>query len=129
MARFAGTELSGYFNSPDFTGLGRTMMQGASLQRNAANAAVGKTKVAGIGAVGAVKGYQFDADAMRAEGAAQAQGMRNDGMLGLVSGIAGGIATRAAGGFGARGKGGGGVLPQTTEYDIYGPWGSLPGEH
>ena len=104
--RFAGTELSQYMNDgPDFTGLGRTMMQGQSLQRNAANVAEGRVAMAGIDSVGKVKSAGFQADAIEAQGAAQGQQAMASGIGSMFSGLAGGIGSMGGGG------GGGGGVP------------------
>ena len=98
--RFAGTELNNYMSTPDFTGLGRTMMQGASLQRQAADMAEGQVAMAGINSTAKVKSAGFEADAIKAQGAAQGQQAMASGLGSMFSGI--------AGGFGALGGGGGG---------------------
>ena len=126
MARFAGTALTDYFSTPDFTQVGKTGMMGQSLQRNTATKAEGLVHGAGINSMAQVASAGYQADATRAQGQAQGQASMFQGIGSMVSGI--------AGGFGARGSsdnssGGGGFLPQTTKYDIHGPWGSLPGEY
>ena len=127
MARFAGTALTDYFSTPDFTQVGKVGMQGQSLQRNTATKAEGLVHGAGINSMAQVASAGFQADAIRAQGQAQGQASMASGIGSMVSGI--------AGGFGARGSSsgssssGGGYLPQTTKYDIHGPWGSLPGEY
>ena len=98
--RFAGTELGSYFDVPNFTGLGRTMMQGNSLQRNAATAAEGQVSMAGINSTAKIKSAGFQADAIKAQGQAQGQASMASGIGSMVSGI--------AGGFGSMGGGGGG---------------------
>ena len=100
MARFAGTALTDYFNTPDFTTVGKTNMQGQSLQRNAATKAEGLVHGAGINSMAAVEQAGFQADAIKAQGQAQGQAAMARGIGSMVSGI--------AGGFGAMGGGGGG---------------------
>ena len=99
MARFAGTALTDYFNTPDFTAVGRTNMQGQSLQRNAVTKAEGLVHGAGINSMAQVASAGFKADAVKAQGQAQAQSSIASGIGSMVSGI--------AGGFGAMGSGGG----------------------
>ena len=99
MARFAGTELSNYFSTPDFTAIGGTNMKGQSMQRNAATKAEGLVHGAGINSMAQVKGAGFKADALIAQGEAQGQAAMWDGIASGISGI--------AGGFGAMGSGGG----------------------
>ena len=99
MARFAGTALTDYFNTPDFTTVGKVGMEGQSLQRNAATKAEGLVHGAGINSMAEVASAGFQADATRAAGQAQ-------GQAAMFSGIASGIGS-LAGGFGAMGGGGG----------------------
>ena len=100
MARFAGTALTDYFNTPDFTAIGGTNMEGQSLQRNTATKAEGLVHGAGINSTAQVAQAGFQADAIKAQGQAQGQASMASGIGSMVSGI--------AGGFGARGSGGGG---------------------
>ena len=108
MARFAGTQLTDYFNTPDFTQIGRVGMQGQSLQRNAATKAEGLVHGAGINSMAEVAGANFQADAIRVQGQAQGQASMASGIGNMVSGI--------AGGFGARGSGSG-----SSDYDFSSP--------
>ena len=72
--RYAGTALTDYFGTPDFTGLGKTMMDSASLQRNTATKSEGLVAGTGLQAAAKVKGAGFQADAIEAQGqAASAQ--------------------------------------------------------
>ena len=73
MARFAGTALNEYFNTPDFTTVGKTNMQGQALQRNTATKAEGLVHGAGVNSMAAVAQAGFQADAIKAEGAAAGQ--------------------------------------------------------
>ena len=98
--RYAGTQLADYFDTPDFTGLGKTMMQGNSLQRNSATKAEGMVGMAGIGATAQIKGAGFQADAIEAQGAAQGQASMASGIGSMVSGLAGGISSLGGGGGG-----------------------------
>ena len=98
MARFAGTALTDYFSTPDFTQVGKTAMQGQSLQRNSATKAEGLVHGAGINSMAQVASAGFQADSIKAQGAAQGQASMASGIGSMVSGI--------AGGFGAMGSGG-----------------------
>ena len=100
MARFAGTALTDYFNTPDFTTVGKTNMQGQSMQRNAATKADGLVHGAGVNSMAQVAQAGFQADAIKAQGQAQGQAAMASGIGSMVSGI--------AGGFGSMGGGGGG---------------------
>ena len=110
MARFAGTALTDYFSTPNFTQVGKTSMQGQSMQRNAATKAEGLVHGAGINSMAQVASAGFQADAIKAQGQAQ-------GQAAMVSGIASGI-SGIVGGFGATGSGGGGTpaVPRTSPY-------------
>ena len=99
MARFAGTALTDYFNTPDFTTVGKVGMEGQSMQRNAATKAEGLVHGAGVNSMAEVAQAGFHADATKAIGQAQGQAAM---MSGLASGISG-----LAGGFGSMGGGGG----------------------
>ena len=108
MARFAGTALSDYFSTPNFTQVGKVGMEGQSLQRNTATKAEGLVHGAGINSMAQVASAGFKADAIEAQGQAQGQASM---MSGLTSGIG-----SLVGGFGAMGGGGGG-----TKYDFNSP--------
>jgi len=107
MARFAGTALTDYFNTPDFTTVGKVGMEGQSMQRNAATKAEGLVHGAGINSMAQVAQAGFQADAIKAQGAAQGQASMASGIGSMVSGI--------AGGFGSMGSGGG------SKYDFNSP--------
>ena len=110
MARFAGTALTDYFNTPDFTAIGGTNMKGQSMQRNAATKADGLVHGAGINSMAQVAQAGFQAEATKAAGQAQGQAAMASGIGSMVSGI--------AGGFGSMGSGGGGAA--TTDYSNIG---------
>ena len=91
MARFAGTALTDYFSTPDFTTVGKTNMQGQSMQRNTATKAEGLVHGAGINSMAEVTQAGFQAEAIKAQGQAQAQSSIASGIGSMVSGIAGGF--------------------------------------
>jgi len=109
MARFAGTALTDYFNTPDFTTVGKVGMEGQSMQRNAATKAEGLVHGAGINSMAQVAQAGFQADAIKAQGAAQGQASMASGIGSMVSGI--------AGGFGSMGSSSGGG----AKYDFNSP--------
>ena len=111
MARFAGTALTDYFNTPDFTTVGKTNMQGQSMQRNAATKAEGLVHGAGINSMAEVTQAGFQAEAIKAQGEAQAQASMASGIGSMVSGIAGGFGSFGSGG------GGGSYIPKTSGID------------
>ena len=89
--RYAGTALTDYFGTPDFTGIGKTMMDSASLQRNTATKSEGYVNKAGIFGSAEVKSAGFQADAIEAQGQAQGQQAMASGIGNMFSGLAGGI--------------------------------------
>ena len=98
MARFAGTALTDYFSTPDFTQVGKVGMQGQSMQRNAATKAEGLVHGAGINSMAEVAQAGFQADAIKAQGQAQGQASMASGIGSMVSGIAGGFGSMGSGG-------------------------------
>lgn len=98
MARFAGTALTDYFSTPDFTQVGKVGMEGQSLQRNTATKAEGLVHGAGINSMAEVAQAGFQADAIKAQGAAQGQASMASGIGSMVSGIAGGFGSMGSGG-------------------------------
>ena len=98
MARFAGTALTDYFNTPDFTTVGKTNMKGQSMQRNAATKADGLVHGAGVNSMAQVAQAGFQADAIKAQGQAAGQSAMASGIGSMVSGIAGGFGSMGSGG-------------------------------
>ena len=98
MARFAGTALTDYFSTPDFTQVGKVGMEGQSLQRNTATKAEGLVHGAGINSMAQVASAGFQADAIEAQGQAQGQAAMMSGLASAASGIAGGFGSMGSGG-------------------------------
>ena len=98
MARFAGTALTDYFSTPDFTQVGKVGMEGQSLQRNTATKAEGLVHGAGINSMAQVASAGFQAEAIEAQGQAQGQASMASGIGSMVSGIAGGFGSMGGGG-------------------------------
>ena len=117
MARFAGTALTDYFSTPDFTQVGKVGMQGQSMQRNAATKAEGLVHGAGINSMAQVASAGFQADATRAQGQAQGQAAMASGIGSMVSGL--------AGGFGALGSSGSGGSSTNYDLNLDRPWGAV----
>jgi len=99
MTRFAGTNLNDYMSAPDFTGLGKTMVEGASLGRRAVNAAEGDVALAGINSQAKIKSAGYEAEAIKAGGQARGQSSMFQGLGSMASGIAGGFGARGSGGY------------------------------
>ena len=104
MTRFAGTELGDYMSTPDFTGLGRTMVEGASLGRRAVNAAEGDVALAGINSQAKIKSSGYEAEAIKAGGQARGQAGMASGLGSMFSGIAGGFGAMGSGSSSSLGK-------------------------
>ena len=117
MARFAGTALTDYFSTPDFTQVGKVGMQGQSMQRNAATKAEGLVHGAGINSMAQVASAGFQADAIRAQGQAQGQASMASGIGSMVSGI--------AGGFGSMGSSGSSSSSTNYDLNLDRPWGAV----
>ena len=117
MARFAGTALTDYFSTPDFTQVGKVGMQGQSMQRNAATKAEGLVHGAGINSMAQVASAGFQADATRAQGQAQGQAAMASGIGSMVSGL--------AGGFGALGSSGSSSSSTNYDLNLDRPWGAV----
>jgi len=117
MARFAGTALTDYFSTPDFTQVGKVGMQGQSMQRNAATKAEGLVHGAGINSMAQVASAGFQADATRAQGEAQGQAAMASGIGSMVSGL--------AGGFGALGSSGSSGSSTNYDLNLDRPWGAV----
>ena len=98
--RFAGTELASYLNPMDHTAIAGESQKGRSLERRAVMMGEGMVANAGVQSVAKAKSAEFQADAIKAQGQAQAQASMASGLSSMVSGI--------AGGFGSMGGGGGG---------------------
>ena len=98
MARFAGTALTDYFNTPNFTQVGKVGMEGQTLQRNTATKAEGLVHGAGINSMAQVASAGFQADAIEAQGQAQGQAAMWEGVGSMASGIAGGFGSMGSGG-------------------------------
>ena len=92
--RFAGTELSNYFSTPNFGEMSRVGMDAQTMERNAATKAEGLVHGTGINSMAAVASAGYQADAIKAQGAAQAQSSIASGIGSMASGIAGGFGAR-----------------------------------
>ena len=127
MARFAGTALTDYFNTPDFTQVGKVGMEGQSMQRNAATKAEGLVHGTGINSMAQVAQAGFQAEATKAAGQAEGQAAMASGIGSMVSGIAGGFGAMGsksfsyAGGPGSSGTKMGAGGGNVEGYGTFGP--------
>ena len=96
--RFAGTELSNYMSTPNFGQMSRVGMDAQTMERNNATKAEGLVHGAGINSMAQVAIAGFQADAIKAQGQAQAQASMASGISSMVSGIAGGFGSMGSGG-------------------------------
>ena len=117
MARFAGTQMSNFLGGTmNYSDISGTSIKGRSMERKATMGAEAEVANAGVQSMGKIASAGFQADAIRAQGAAQGQSSMMSGLGNLASGIAGGFAKRGSsssgssyGGFG--GKYGSGAAP------------------
>ena len=89
--RFAGTELANYMHTPNFGEMSRVGMDAQTMERNSATKAEGLVHGAGINSMAQVASAGFQADAIKAQGQAQAQASMASGLSSMVSGLAGGF--------------------------------------
>ena len=119
MARFAGTALTDYFSTPDFTQVGKTGMMGQSLQRNTATKAEGLVHGAGIDSMEVAASAGFKADEIRAGGSAQAAGIIGSGIEQAVGGLTKGFGSMLSN------SGGGGSYSTNYDLNLDRPWGAV----
>ena len=90
--RFAGTQLSNFMgDTTDFSMISGESQKGRSLERRAVMQGEGYVANAGVQSLGKMKSAEFQADAIKAEGAAAGQSAMASGIGNLASGLAGGI--------------------------------------
>ena len=132
--RFAGSALGGGFadylaNNNSTFGSGKISdmnTRARSQERNAVTRAESQTHQFGLKALGTVKAAEYEAEAIRARGAAQGQMAMADGLGSLASGIAGGISSMPTGGGFSSGSGGMGFPSVGTgNYFYRGPGGGI----
>jgi len=111
MARFAGTELSNFIGTMDYSGVSKASQEGRSLERKAVMSGEAEVANAGVKSMGMIQSAQYRADAIEAGGQAQMMGQLASGIGSAVSGIAGGI--------GSMPTGGGAATPSITDTSKY----------
>ena len=102
--RFAGTELSNYMGTQDYSGIAGASQKGRSMERRATMEGEAMVANAGVDSLAKMKSAEFGAEAIAAEGAAAGQSAMFSGLSQGISGL--------ASGFGSMGGGGG-----ITSYD------------
>ena len=127
--RFAGTELSNYMGTMDYSGLAGMSQKGRSMERRATMEGEAMVANAGVDSLAKMKSAEFGAEAIAAEGKAAGQSSMFSGLGSMFSGLAGGISSMGssnnsfsyAGGPGSSGTrmgAGGGVV---GGYGTFGP--------
>ena len=116
MARFAGTELSNFLGTMDYSGVSKASQEGRSLERRAAMSGEAEIANAGVKSMGMIQSAEYKADAIKADGQAQMMGHLASGISSAVSGIAGGIGNMPTGG-----GSGGFSMSNGTSFNPYKP--------
>ena len=96
--RFAGTQLSNFMgDTMDYSAIAGTSQKGRSMERRAVMEGEGLVANAGVQSLGKIQSAQYQADAIKAEGAAQGQASMASGLGNMFSGLAGGISSMGGG--------------------------------
>ena len=106
--RFAGSQdFSQLLSVPDFNTMSQVGIEGRGLVRNSIDSSQGYATRMGLSSAGKVKSAGYQADAIRAEGAAQGQQAMASGLGSMFSGLAGGFGAMGSGSasYGARYEG------------------------
>jgi len=92
--RFAGTQLSNFMgDTMDYSAIAGTSQKGRSMERRAVMQGEGLVANAGVQSLGKIQSAQYQADAIKAQGAAQGQASMASGLGNMFSGLAGGISS------------------------------------
>ena len=97
--RFAGANIASFMSErPNFGELGSLGMEARSSERQTNSAAEGFVAQAGLDSMAKIKEAKYQAEAIEAQGAANAAATQAQGMSSMMSGIAGGIGNMSFGG-------------------------------
>lgn len=97
--RFAGANIAGFMSErPNYGELGNLGMKARSSERQTNAASEGFVAQAGLDSMAKIKEAKYQAEAIEAQGAANAAATRAQGMSSMFSGIAGGIGNMSFGG-------------------------------
>lgn len=138
--RFAGANIASFMSErPNYGELGNLGMEARSSERQTNTASEGFVAQAGLDSMAKIKEAKYQAEAIEAQGAANAAATRAQGMSSMMSGLAGGIGNMSFGGgstggyagsadvagFGTTGQYGFGAGGGSVKgYGTYGPnWG------
>ena len=89
--RFAGTEIANYLNPMDYSAIAGQSQKGRSMERRAVMQGEGMVANAGVQSLGKVQSAEYQADAIRAQGAAQGQASMASGISSGISSLFGGF--------------------------------------
>ena len=105
--RFAGANIASFMSErPNFGELGSLGMEARSSERQTNSAAEGFVAQAGLDSMAKIKEAKYQAEAIEAQGAANAAATQAEGMSSMMSGLAGGIGKMSFGGGGFKYAGG-----------------------
>ena len=97
--RFAGANIASFMSErPNFGELGSLGMEARSSERQTNTASEGFVAQAGLDSMAKIKEAKYQAEAIEAQGAANAAATRAQGMSSMMSGLAGGIGKMNFGG-------------------------------
>jgi len=100
--RFAGTQLTNFIDPTNFDAIGKSSINGRSIENQASMQSEAYVDRAEIKALADIEAAKFGAEATRAQGSAQGQASMFSGLGSMASGLAGGFASMP-------GVGGGGL--------------------
>ncbi len=93
--RFAGTQLTNFIDPTNFDAIGKSSINGRSIENQASIISDAYVDRADIQALADIEAAKYGASATRAQGAAQGQASMFSGLGNMASGIAGGFGTLA----------------------------------
>jgi len=95
--RFAGTQLTNFIDPTNFDAIGKSSINGQSLQNRASMMSEAYVDRADIQALADIESAKFGASATRAQGQAQGQSAMWGGISSGISSLAGGVAKMPGG--------------------------------
>ena len=91
--RFAGTQLTNFIDPTNFDAIGKSSINGRSIENQASMQSEAYVDRAKIKALADIEAAKFGAEATRAQGSAQGQASMFSGLGSMASGLAGGFAS------------------------------------
>jgi hypothetical protein len=120
--RFAGTQLTNFIDPTNFDAIGKSSINGRSIENQASMQSEAYVDRAEIKALADIEAAKFGAEATRAQGSAQGQASMFSGLGSMASGLAGGFASMpGVGGGGAGGFGNFGSDPGLYQQSLQVP--------